>query len=305
MAATPATIDISFIANYNGPHRICWRIGSSGAYTCQTVNCAGGGATCTTTIAISVDNETCANVDFEGYAQPSCIDINSTDKRVAFQVTFVPTPACNRYIATCTSVPVLSLTLNVAGTNYPSPPALVISGGGGSGATGHVVTNGAGTVISIVLDTPGSGYTSVPAVTIANSPDGSHTTVTAVLDNCPALTSPGCTGTPGTIPAIVPLGSAIDICAVGAAPSVPTGFTSVQNGNCACSCINAKISVTGGVGSTLQYYYTKCNGAFVSGFLSVGGSPSFIQDCVVNGSVITRNISGTPTPAIVYTTSCP
>ena len=63
---------------------------------------------------------------------------------------------------------IVGLTLTSTGSNYLFPPIVVITGGGGTGATGHT-TIVAGSVNSLVLDTPGSGYTSTPDVFLQNT----------------------------------------------------------------------------------------------------------------------------------------
>jgi len=54
---------------------------------------------------------------------------------------------------------------HTGGNGYTSVPQVVITGGGGTGATAHaVLTNGV--VTSVVVDTPGTGYTSDPVATV-------------------------------------------------------------------------------------------------------------------------------------------
>jgi len=55
------------------------------------------------------------------------------------------------------------------GSGYSKAPAVVISGGGGSGATAIASVEN-GTVTKITIQNPGSGYTSVPTITIAPPP---------------------------------------------------------------------------------------------------------------------------------------
>jgi len=55
------------------------------------------------------------------------------------------------------------------GNGYASPPAVTISGGGGSGATAHANLS-SGVVTSILVDSPGSGYSSTPFVAVAPPP---------------------------------------------------------------------------------------------------------------------------------------
>lgn len=58
--------------------------------------------------------------------------------------------------------------LNFGGSGYTGTPRVVISGGGGTGATARAVlgtfTNGFASVIDIILTSSGSGYTSTPTV---------------------------------------------------------------------------------------------------------------------------------------------
>ncbi len=60
---------------------------------------------------------------------------------------------------------VSSVTVDTGGTGYTSVPTVVLTGGGGAGATAHAVLT-LGVVTSIVVDTAGSGYLTAPTVTI-------------------------------------------------------------------------------------------------------------------------------------------
>lgn len=159
MAAVPASITLTFVSYYAGVHRVCYRTGGTGPYTCNNVSCAGGGASCTYTITVAVDNESCDPVEFDGYVQAACQDIASTTGRVPFAYTFTPSPSCARYEVTCNSVGVLSATINTVGSCYTpgSPPSINFSGGGGSGATALAVI-GSGAILSRALINAGAGY---------------------------------------------------------------------------------------------------------------------------------------------------
>jgi formylglycine-generating enzyme required for sulfatase activity len=55
------------------------------------------------------------------------------------------------------------------GSGYVNPPAVTITGGGGSGTAAQATISG-GVVTGLIVVSPGSGYTSTPAVTIAAPP---------------------------------------------------------------------------------------------------------------------------------------
>lgn len=145
MTPVPATITVDFISNYAGVHRVCWRMGLSGPYDCTTlVNCAGGGTSCQATIPISVDNETCDNVVFDGYVQATCNDEGSLDGRIPFQSTFVPDPVCKPYTISCINAAVASINVIDGGSGYDpmAAPAVSILGGGVGATATALVTDG-------------------------------------------------------------------------------------------------------------------------------------------------------------------
>lgn len=77
---------------------------------------------------------------------------------------------------------VTTLTLTNGGSGYTSPPQVIISGGGGSGATAIATLNSGSGVASITLTSGGTGYTATPTVTLG-APDmttGVLTQATAV-----------------------------------------------------------------------------------------------------------------------------
>jgi len=169
MALVPATINLNWISNYNGPHRVCFRIVGAPTYTCTVPGtpgpgfhplCGGGGAPCSYAINILVDNETCDQVDYEGYIQAACEDELSVIGRDPFAISFIPDPACNRYNVTCGAVGIASIAVVTPGAGYTngSVTALPITGGGGTLATadGRI---GDGEVISFVEDNLGTGFT--------------------------------------------------------------------------------------------------------------------------------------------------
>ena len=77
---------------------------------------------------------------------------------------------------------VTSVTLTNGGSGYTAPPQVIISGGGGAGATAIATLNTGSGVASITLTNGGSGYTATPTVTLG-PPDmttGTLTQATAV-----------------------------------------------------------------------------------------------------------------------------
>jgi hypothetical protein len=159
MAAVPATITVTFTSNYTGPHRVCYRINNSGTYTCATVVCGGGGASCEYEIGITVDNETCEDVIFDGYVQAECQTIDSEEGRVPFLSTFTPTPSCTRYTVTCNDAGLGSIVITDNGTKYGSAPSVSITGGGGTGATAVAVIGTGEIIDGPVITIAGTDYT--------------------------------------------------------------------------------------------------------------------------------------------------
>lgn len=128
---TPATITVSFIANYAGLHRICWRQCGVGNYACTNiVECEGGGNPCNAVIPIMVDPESCDPVCFEGYIQATCNAIDSGTGQVPFTVTYTPNPTCVGWTITCdnpegcVAISPIEIGLNCDGSLRPTINAL-------------------------------------------------------------------------------------------------------------------------------------------------------------------------------------
>jgi len=198
MACVPATITVTFKTDYTGCHRVCYRLNNSGGYTCVDTTCLGGGTLCSVPIAIPcLDNESCPTVEFDGYAQACCEDVSSTDGRVYFSTPFVPSPSCKRYLATCNSVALASITVDNEGSGYTvgtnptvmvaAPPSGVTALAHGVVGTGFILTTG------ITFTSNGSGYngnvsqtfTEVPLLVISGSGSGGQGTFT--VDNTGAV----------------------------------------------------------------------------------------------------------------------
>jgi hypothetical protein len=208
MALITAYINVNFTSNFSGTHRVCWRIGSSGPYNCTTVvACGGNGTPCSASITVTVDNETCDEVLFEGYVQATCRDPLSEEGRIPFSATFTPNPTCKSYAVACTTSTVRSVTVTYAGNGYdPStPPAITFTGGGGTGAAATAVV-GDGGVKTFTITNGGAGYnggatgnfTAVPAVNLTGTGAGATFNVTVTLGVVTAITLHTGNTAPGT-----------------------------------------------------------------------------------------------------------
>jgi hypothetical protein len=102
MALIPGALNLTFISNYVGCHRLCFRIQGDPAYDCTTqVNCGGNGASCAVVIGIQIDDSSCEPITYEGYAQACCEDILSLEGRLPFTLTYTPSANCQGYTITC------------------------------------------------------------------------------------------------------------------------------------------------------------------------------------------------------------
>jgi hypothetical protein len=115
--------------------------------------------------------------------------------------------------ATISSGSLASIAVTSGGSGYlPSaPPAVLITGGGGTGASATAVVNGSGVVSSFIINNAGSGYTSAPTLTVAPrapaadgwsnqariSADGSHVAFVSYSTNLPQTAGGSAIGSPG------------------------------------------------------------------------------------------------------------
>ncbi|WP_068398384.1 DUF2589 domain-containing protein [Kribbia dieselivorans] len=75
---------------------------------------------------------------------------------------------------------VTGITVTDGGSGYTSPPAVTISGGGGSGMTATAALGAGGAVTSISITNAGAGYTSAPSISVGAAPaGGDNATATA------------------------------------------------------------------------------------------------------------------------------
>ena len=304
MSAVPLTIAVSFISNYVGIHRVCYRIGNSGPYTCINVNCAGNGASCEQDIIVSVDNQTCVPVTFNGYVQPTCIDISSSAEQVLFTYTFTPTPTCLNYNITCLNSSVASYTVTNPGTGYNpgAPPAVVVSGA----ATGTAVI-GAGklTTTAITFTLHGTAYTNGSYVNVpllggtGSGAKGSFTvaggivtvgTVTTVgtgytngdvLSPDPTAMGPSTPGVTATFSILSDKGNLLSITLTGAG----SGYTSPPS---------VTIPPSGGVTATAVAVLAPCPEINTNG---CSGAPGVIPAYLgIGGVVAVCAVGAAPTP---------
>jgi hypothetical protein len=88
---------------------------------------------------------------------------------------------CINYIPVCPTLGgVGNLTVTSSGNGYTEPPTVVISGGGGTGATA-VAQLAFGGVSAVTITNPGSGYTSNPNVFFVGGNDSAFATAEAIL----------------------------------------------------------------------------------------------------------------------------
>ena len=84
--------------------------------------------------------------------------------------------------------------INAQGSGYIAPPAVLITGGGGTGAVAEAVINN-GAVTSIRMLSPGTGYTSTPTVTLNGGGPLSAASIRGVTLCAPAAMDGGLTKT--------------------------------------------------------------------------------------------------------------
>jgi len=101
MPTVSGFISISFSPVYLGQHRVCWREGIVGPYTCALYSCSPAVDPCTVQIPVTFDTNTCQAVNYNGYVQAACEDPNTTDGAVFWNQDFEPVVDCDPYVITC------------------------------------------------------------------------------------------------------------------------------------------------------------------------------------------------------------
>lgn len=165
MAAVPALLNFAFDSTYTaGCYRIATRIqGSGDPYIITPAACTPFvpptlSVPCVAQIPITVDDETCTEVIYEGYVQPCCQDEASLEGRVAFTVTFTPNPSCKSYDVTCDSAGIDEISVSVIGTGYTPGvnPPVIFSPPGSATAVGKVEDDGLATFSLTVVGAGGT-----------------------------------------------------------------------------------------------------------------------------------------------------
>ena len=86
---------------------------------------------------------------------------------------YTPDPPCSPHKATATATLynwfLVDATITDGGCGYTNPPAVLIQGGGGSGAAATAVVSN-GMVVKIKITDAGAGYTTVPKIVIGSPP---------------------------------------------------------------------------------------------------------------------------------------
>jgi Tfp pilus assembly protein PilX len=179
---------------------------------------------------------------------------------------------------------VMDIPITNAGTMYnpANPPAVTITGGGGSGATAAatVSTNATG-ITSVQLTNVGLGYTSAPVITITPSDgNGGGAVVTAQVGAPVTSVSLSASGTPPCYPANAALQASFSTSGgsgatgtVALTSSARCVYSFTASGNCGGNTSSATIGASNGSGSgfagtvtfnTSNSTSNKVNGAFVT-----------------------------------------
>jgi hypothetical protein len=295
MAAQAATINVTFTSQYSGLHRVCYRLVGTTPYTCFTVICTGLSTPCSYAIPITVDNETCEEIEYEGYVQAACQEESSEEGRIPFEISFIPSPSCLRLEATCVGVPINSVTIVNGGTGYDesqvgtSIPVLTSTG---SGAIIEITSISGGAITGLIVSATGGGYALGDSLNVP-SPlgEGTAATLDIVFGNCSDFSYVGCNAESVTRLSksngvFLQLGESTVICTNTEDPSLTSaGDGEVMQitdnlGNCVCECTS--YIVTAGE-SSIQLEYLPCGGEDrVEILLESSDSSTF---CAVTGSV--------------------
>ena len=302
MAPVPASLSISFTSNYPiGVHRVCYRIAGTGSpYTCVPVTCTpyippALPPTCTASIPITVDNESCDPVTYEGYVQAACELESSTAGRTPFTVTFTPVPSCTgvEYVCDNVEISVINITNGGSGYNPASPPNAITVGGGGTSVL-SVNVNGSGVVTSITIVSSG-GFSSTPTIVIdpSPSPQGTQATADAVLADCSQFDlGTNCDGSPKGIIPDAPVGTSFITCYTGGLTGAPVVFPSSYSRSAATDCCyGCKIYTVTSLSGIQSLIFSDCTDSGNTAIISIDSSAPPTIICATMGSVFTTGDS--------------
>lgn len=155
-----ATLSITFTPQITSNHRVCWKETTDVSYDCTTIVAGIAGVPVTANISVTVFNETCDPVTFEGYVQPTCEAEGSLLNRTAFpNVIFTPDNPCLFWEAIC-APGVDRVDVIDPGSGYtPGGTINPTITGDGAGATATCyITDGTIVAVPLTITNPGSGY---------------------------------------------------------------------------------------------------------------------------------------------------
>ncbi len=290
-------------------HRICYRNDNAGEYCCvedDTASVAGtpktfdidlGSSPAPCVFTIPPDPQSCIAVNFTGYVQACCEDINSISGRVGWTANFTPDPDCIGKLVCCQSelpISVSYLVITNPGAGYDdglTPIGVTIirdindpvSAGGGNDAVITADISG-GAIVGFNVTTAGL-YGKIPLLVIPSPTLGGpvQATAIAVIPCIPAEFVPGqhsyldCAEnqydiTNGNVQGLPLLGECKIFCFPRTAPfiydteSLPipdspdsTHFIYTSQGCCDCtSCGTYDITVSS-ILSTIDLYWEECS----------------------------------------------
>jgi hypothetical protein len=157
-----ATLSITFTPQTSINHRVCWKETTDSLYDCSTIatSCIAG-IPKTVTISVTVFNESCDPIVYEGYVQPVCEPEASLLARTSFpNITFTPDNPCLFWQATC-APGVEEVDVIDQGSGYTPGSTInptITGDGAGAAATCYVTDGTLAAGFPLTITNPGSGY---------------------------------------------------------------------------------------------------------------------------------------------------